>query len=125
MAYNIGYEGDGEMTKPGLAMSEEQVDKFIKKSRDEQRMSFPDIADKLKSMGYKSRKNGKFLAAQSVRFRYYNGNVGPEQMRAAAEVNMASGESDIERKLSLIETTLGMKVDDKSKIALITEIVRR
>jgi hypothetical protein len=122
MQYSALQLEESDMPKPGMTMSEADVDNFIRKSKDEERMTWDQITDQLAKMGYKSRRNGKPLAVTTVRFRYYNprGHTGPTPGTTAYSLTAASGN---DRTLELIRTTLKAKMDPNSKLALIEQLL--
>lgn len=122
--YRQGEEAD--MLKPGQNMTEGQIDEFIRRSKDIERMSWEEITEKLKDMGYKSRRTGKFLTEGTVRFRYYmNPGVNAGASGQTTMYNLNPELSGANRTLDLIKTALKMKTDDRSKLAFIQQIVEQ
>jgi len=116
------------MAKTGLQMSEAEVNEFIRKCKDEERLTWGQIANRLGKMGYKSRRNGKPLSVMTVRFRYYNpGRVEERKVAqwggSAHPIRTSAEGSD--RALELIRSVMKMKTDADGKIAFIEEILKQ
>lgn len=98
-------------------LTAEQVEAYIRKSRDEERKTWPQIADELKKKGYKSPKTSKPLAEASVRYIYFYGANSARKNEASPASEAAA------MKLNMIKTALKMKSDDKTRVAMITQII--
>lgn len=103
-------------------MSEAEVDAFIKKSRDDDNISWDDIAKRLADKGYKSRRTHDRLTAMAVRYRYYN-QMAAKAASSTTSYAIANQESGAERTLELVRAALSMRTDDKSKLALIEKLL--
>lgn len=99
-----------EAVKP-VRMSDVELRGHVKRLRDDQNLTFEEIAEKLTEMGHVTKRGGGAIAPATARFYYYD-KAGPSSSPA------------MENKLTMIKTVLAMKTDDKSKVQLIGEILK-
>lgn len=96
-----------------MAMSQEQVESFIREKRDKGNKDWAEIAKDLAKAGYVSPRTGKPVVANTVRYIYYYGFKAQHGPSAAAGGN----------KVTMIKEILKLKSDDKTKVNLINQIL--
>jgi hypothetical protein len=95
-------------------MDDEQINHYIKKSREQDMKTWDEIAQGLVKQGAISAKTKKALSPMAVRFRYYN-ETGAQQ---------AAANGQAERQLDMIRKFLALpKAEDKVKIQLIQSVL--
>lgn len=120
----IGRVLEREITKVASArkpMTEAQVVQFVRDLRDNQRLSWDRIANKLKEIGHISLKTKGPLTAGTVRHIYY---YGRKSYKVPKHLKEGPQSSEIVDTLSLIRDILKMPIDAEMKLKLIENAVK-